>query len=99
MSAIVSVDSVVVRAKKGLTRAIEKEVAILNLTNCTYYGLDPVGAYVWNLMQEPMSVADICAAMLQKYEVDEARCQQDILDLLTRLQREGLVEVKSSANC
>jgi hypothetical protein len=50
-------------------------------------------------MQEPMSVADICAAMLQKYEVDEARCQQDILDLLARLQREGLVEVKSSANC
>jgi hypothetical protein len=96
MSEIISVGSVVVAAKSGLSRALEKEVAILNLKNGTYYGLDRVGAYVWNLLQQPTSVARIRSAMLEKYEIDEARCERELLDLLGQLQSEGLIEVRSS---
>jgi Coenzyme PQQ synthesis protein D (PqqD) len=95
MSEIISVHSVVVAAKNGLSRVIEKEVAILNLKNDTYYGLDRVGAYVWELVQEPKSVAEIRRAMLEKYEIDEARCERELLDLLGELQSEGLIEVRS----
>ena len=95
MSEIISVRSVVVATKNGLSRAIEREVAILNLKNDTYYGLDRVGAYVWELVQEPKSVAEIRGAMLEKYEIDEARCERELLDLLGELQSEGLIEVRS----
>ena len=95
MSETISVDSVVVAAKGGLSRAVEQEVAILNLKNGTYYGLDRVGAYVWNLIQQPRSVAEIRRAMLEKYEIDEARCERELLDLLGELRSEGLIEVQS----
>jgi coenzyme PQQ synthesis protein D (PqqD) len=95
MSEIISVHSVVVAAKNGLSRAIEKEVAILNLKNGTYYGLDRVGAYVWKLLQQPTSVAEIRSAMLEKYEIDQTRCERELLDLLGQLQSEGLIEVRS----
>jgi hypothetical protein len=95
MSEIISVHSVVVAAKNGLSRAIEKEVAILNLKNGTYYGLDRVGAYVWKLLQQPTRVAEIRSAMLEKYEIEQTRCERELLDLLGELQREGLIEVRS----
>jgi Coenzyme PQQ synthesis protein D (PqqD) len=95
MSETISVHSVVVAAKGGLSRAVEEEVAILNLKNGTYYGLDRVGAYVWNLIQQPRSVAEIHRAMLAKYEIDEARCERELLDLLGELRSEGLIEVQS----
>jgi hypothetical protein len=95
MSETISVHSVVVAAKGGLSRAVEEEVAILNLKNGTYYGLDRVGAYVWNLIQQPRSVAEIRRAMLEKYEIDEARCERELLDLLGELRSEGLIEVQS----
>ncbi|HEY6129237.1 MAG TPA: PqqD family protein [Candidatus Acidoferrum sp.] len=95
MSEIISLHSVVVVAKHGLSRAVEEEVAILNLKNSTYYGLDRVGAYVWELMQQPTSVAEIRRAMLEKYEIDESRCERELLELLQQLRSEGLIEVRS----
>jgi len=95
MSEIITVHSVVVAAKDGLFRAVEKEVVILNQKNGTYYGLDRVGAYVWKLVQQPTSVAEIRSAMLGKYEIDEARCERELIVLLGQLRSEGLIEVRS----
>jgi len=96
MDEIISMESVVKVAKERLCRSIDKEIAILNLQNSTYYGLDPVGAYVWSLMQRPTSVRELRDAMLKKYEVDEQRCERELLDLLQMMRREGLVEVQST---
>ncbi len=96
MNEIISMWSVVKVTKEGLCRSIDREMAILNLQNGTYYGLDPVGAYIWSLMQQPTSVRELRDAMLEKYEVDEQRCERELLDLLQRMRSEGLVEVQSA---
>lgn len=96
MDEIISMQSIVKASEEGLCRTIDREMAILNLRNSTYYGLDPVGAYVWSLMQRPTSVTELRDAMLKKYEVDEQRCERELLDLLQMMRREGLVEVQST---
>lgn len=69
------------------------EAAILNLKTGTYYGLDPVGATIWKLMEKPCSVESIRERMLERYEVEPERCQSDLLELLEKLSAEGLIEV------
>jgi hypothetical protein len=96
MDEVISMQSIVKVKKEGLWRSIDREIAILNLQNSIYYGLDPVGAYVWSLMQRPTSVRELRDAMLEKYEVDEQRCERELLDLLRMLRSEGLVEVQSA---
>ena len=88
--------SVVKVTKQGLCRSIDREMAILNLQNSTYYGLNPVGAFIWSLMQRPTSVRELRDAMLKKYEVDEQRCERELLDLLQAMCSEGLVQVQSA---
>ena len=70
------------------------EAAILNTEKSVYYGLDPVGARVWKLLQEPRSVGDVLQSLLNEYDVEPARCREDLDQLLTNLHSEGLIEAR-----
>lgn len=69
------------------------ETAILNLKNGVYYGLDPVGTRIWNLLQSPRRVQEIRDTLLEEYEVTPERCESDLLALLEKLSAEGLIEI------
>jgi hypothetical protein len=71
------------------------EVAILNLKNSVYYGLDPVGASVWNLIQQPKTFAEIRDALLDIYEVDSAQLESDLQALLGELSEQGLIDIQT----
>jgi hypothetical protein len=89
--------SVVVAAKEQVSCDVGGEAAILNMRNGVYYGLDSVGARVWNLIQQPQCVADLHATVLREYDVEPARCERDLLDLLQTLLAEGLIELREDA--
>lgn len=69
------------------------ESAILDLKNGVYYGLDPVGARIWELIQQPTEVSSIVSQLLDEYEVDREECTQDTLGLLSQLLERELIEV------
>jgi Coenzyme PQQ synthesis protein D (PqqD) len=87
-------DSTVVVSESQVSSELGEEVAILDLKAGTYYGLDSVGARVWELMQTPKSVSEIRNILLREYDVDPERCERDLHALLQRLVAEGLVEVQ-----
>jgi hypothetical protein len=69
------------------------EAVILSLKTGTYYGLDQVGARVWALIQEPKTIIDLLHILLSEFDVDSARCEQDLRLLLRNLNEAGLVEI------
>jgi hypothetical protein len=69
------------------------ESVVLSLKNSLYYALDPVGTRIWELLQEPRTVASIRDVILKEYEVETARCESDLLNLLGDLDAQGLIEV------
>ena len=97
MSATISERSVVVAAKDQVSCDLAGEAAILNIKSGIYYGLDPVGARIWTLMQQPRSVSEIQNTIVGEYDVEPERCAQDLLGLLEKLLAEGLIEVKESS--
>jgi hypothetical protein len=94
MSATISEQSVVVAAKDQVSCDLAGEAAILNIKSGVYYGLDPVGARIWNLMQEPRKVSEIQNAITEEYDVEPEQCSRDLAGLLEKLLAEGLIEVK-----
>lgn len=69
------------------------ETAILNLTTGVYYGLDAVGNWIWQQIQEPTTLQEVLDRLLAEFDVDPARARQDLIRLLGELDREGLVEL------
>jgi len=89
-----SEQSVVAVTKDQVSCSLGSEAAILNVKDGVYYGLDPVGASIWKLLQTPRKVADIQVALLQEYDVEPERCERDLMALLEGLLGAGLIEVR-----
>jgi Coenzyme PQQ synthesis protein D (PqqD) len=96
MDAPLSLHTIVVAAPEQVSCPLGEESAILNLKNSVYYGMNPVGARVWDLLKQPQSVADLRNVLLEEYEVDEERCAHDLLTLLETMRSEGLIEVRGA---
>lgn len=85
----------VVRARPDqVSSDLEGEVVILDLRSGNYFGLEEVGARVWELIQEPITVEGLLAAILDEYDVERERCRRDLSALLRALEGRGLVEVR-----
>ena len=89
--------SIVVASKGQLASDIGSETVILGLSSGRYYGVEAVGARIWQLIQEPAAVADVRQTIVSEYEVDPERCEADLLELLQRMIDAGLVEVRSES--
>jgi hypothetical protein len=88
-------DIVCVSASQVASR-VGEELAILDLDHSVYYGLDPVGTRIWELIQDPTALSAVLAAVVAEFEVDEATAKEDLLTLIDALVDKGLVTVHAS---
>lgn len=85
--------SKVVASREQVSCDLAGEAAVLNLANGVYYGLDEVGASVWQLIQAPATVISVCTALIEQYDTDAATLQSDVCTFLADMMKEGLVEL------
>lgn len=86
--------STVVAVPEHLSCDLAGEAAILNTESSVYYGLNTVGARIWQLIQAPINVQQVRDALVNEYDVEPHRCESDLLVLLEALYREGLIRVQ-----
>jgi hypothetical protein len=98
MEAQISKTSTVVTAKDQVWCELVGEAVILHLKSSIYYGLNPVDARVWSLIQEPKTVSAVLDTMLEEYDVPPDRCESDLLALLQDLKSRDLIDVDPEAN-
>ena len=74
-----------------VSREVGSETMLLNLASGTYFGLDPVGARFWQLLEEGKSASEARDALLQQYDVAPEQLDRDLEKLLADLAEHGLV--------
>jgi hypothetical protein len=75
------------------TSEVDGEAVLLNLVDGTYFGLNPVGAVVWELLAEPHALDAIAAALTARYDVERAKASEDVARMLVRMRDRGLIVV------
>lgn len=89
--------AVVVAARDQVSADLEGEAVILNLADGVYYGLDGVGARIWELLREPRTAAELRDAVTAEYDVDPDTAWRDLAGLLAELAARRLVEITAAA--
>jgi hypothetical protein len=77
----------------AMSRAIGEETVILDLESGTYFGLDPVGARMWQLLAEGKSFIEARDAIFDEYEVGRDQLEADLLALAGELADRRLIIV------
>ena len=94
----ISTNSTIVVSQDQVSCDLSREAAILNLKSGVYFGLNTVGASIWKLIQEPKTIDEIRDALVDEYDVDPKRCEQDILELLQELSNHELIKIIDEKN-
>jgi len=87
--------STVVAVSDQVSCTLEDEAVVLHLGRGVNYGLNPVGATVWNALQQPKTVNELVDLVIGEYAVEAAQCESDLLELLGKLENAGLIEVRN----
>jgi hypothetical protein len=90
----ISSSAVVVCAIDSLACDLQGEAMLLNMQSGTYFGLNRLGARIWNLIQKPVKVSDINNELLKQFKVEASQCESDLLAFLKHLKDQGLIEVR-----
>jgi hypothetical protein len=90
---MLEISTIVKRSERQVACAFNEEVVLLQLDRERYFGLQTVGAAIWNGLAEPRSIADICGDVVAQFDVAPTVCQDHVIKFLTRLQSVGLIEV------
>jgi hypothetical protein len=80
-----------VRGEEVAAKVFDDEVVVVHLGTCTYYSASGSGADAWTWIEEGRPIAEVAAAIAERYRIDSARAGEDLARFVDQLLAEGLV--------
>jgi len=96
MAVDISDPTVVVATRDHSSCPLGDDTIILDAKAGLYFSLNNVGAFVWELVQEPQSVREIREAVLAAFDVAPDVCERDLAALLHDLAARNLIEIRDA---
>jgi Coenzyme PQQ synthesis protein D (PqqD) len=75
-----------------LWRELDGEAVLLSPAAGSSYNLNPVGTFIWKLLDGKHSSTDIATAICQIYEVEHEQAFQDVEGIIAELRSNNLVD-------
>lgn len=86
-------DTVIERNESLLSAEVGSDLVMLHVEKNAYYDTDAIGADIWRQLERPTRIGDLCAALVERYDVAAAQCEADVLAFLRDAYREGLIRI------
>ena len=68
------------------------QTALLHLATARYHAMNEVGSRIWTLLEQPRTLAALCEALCEEYDIDPARCAEEVATYLASLRADQLIE-------
>jgi Coenzyme PQQ synthesis protein D (PqqD) len=88
----IGLDTILSRNDDILHASVGSEEAVMmSVTAGRYYGLNAVASRIWELLETPKTIAQLCAQICEEFEVDAQTCKSEVLKFVQNLIDNGLV--------
>ncbi len=94
---VIGPETVLARSDEVLEAEIDGEKVMMSIEKGEYYGLDATGSEIWQLFEQPRSVAEICGEMVARYQVEPEECERDVVAFLGDLVSDGTLRLVEKA--
>jgi hypothetical protein len=90
-----SIESTTVIAQAGNlpSNAIDEDLVILNLKHDNYIALDAIGRRIWELIEAPRRVEELCRQLCREFNGTPEQITADVLRFLNELEQESMINV------
>jgi hypothetical protein len=77
------------------SRVVAGEALIVDLRSGHYFGLDPVGTRIWELIADRGTFGGILEGIVAEFDVEPERARADLERLLGEMEEKGLVAAEA----
>ncbi len=92
----IHLDSVVRRTNEIVTGNIQNEIVMMSIENGKYYGMNPVGSRIWELIENKVKVSSLCKALQKEFDVQSTVCRSEVLTFLNTLYAKNLLSIDAT---
>lgn len=79
-----------------LIARIGGEVVMMSVKNDNYIGLNKIGARIWEIIDTPQTLDDICDLLVRQFKVPAETCRAEVETFLRELEKFGAVALEPS---
>ena len=80
------------RSDGWLAARVGDELVMMSAKEGTYLGLNDVGACVWDQLESPRGLAELCEGVAAEFETTADACRSDVEAFLTAMEDCGAVQ-------
>lgn len=66
---------------------------MMDIEKGSYYGMEKVAARIWNLIENPMTVENICENLTKEYDIAPEKCLAEVTPFLHDLLNREIIEI------
>ena len=94
MSELTSLETIIARRADLMTSELsDTELVMLNIERGSYYGMADAAKAIWSQLDEPRSIAAVCARLRTQFAVDAETCERETLAFVNEMLKEELIRV------
>ncbi len=79
------------RNNETISGRLHDELVMMDIPKGKYFSLNPVATYIWDMLEQPMSLEDLCGRLIEEYEVDAEQCRTEVEAHLKEMNKLGLI--------
>jgi hypothetical protein len=75
-----------------LSAEIGGEAVMMSIENGAYFGLNPIATRIWDLIEQPRSIAELIGVITEEYDVSEEQCVADVQEFVADMITRGIAQ-------
>ena len=83
----------VVRSDAPVSAPVEDELVMADVDAGKYYAFNDIAAAIWNGIEKEIMLEDLCARLMETFDVPPDRCEIEVLTFVNELHTKGLITV------
>lgn len=83
----------ITRHSDMLSAEIGGEAIMMSIENGAYFGLNPVATRIWDLIEQPKSVAALIQTITDEYEVSSEQATDDVQVFVADMIERGIAQI------
>ncbi|MCK4726701.1 MAG: PqqD family protein [Anaerolineales bacterium] len=88
-----NLNSTITRNEDLLSGLVDDEAVIMSIESGSYHVINETGRRIWELLEQPKTVAEICDILSEEFDVDRDTCQKEVLQYIEALRTRQVVLV------
>ena len=86
-------DAIISRQGDWLSADTGDGAVMMSPSSAIYIGLSETGGRIWELLETPRTLAELCAELMREYAVSAAEVEPDLREFIARLAERGAVSL------